>query len=324
MKRQFQLIIIALLTFAIVKASTFGCAMRNKASFGYLQGNEELAEALKAHVYKLAHEIGERSVFKYDKLEEAKNYIAGQLSSYGYGVGFQDYVVENRKASNIIAAKKGTDLAEEVVLIGAHYDSCFNPGADDNASGIAGLLELARLFSNIQTGRTVKFVAFTNEEPPFYKTEDMGSRVYAKEAKARKEDIKAVIILEMIGYYIDKPNSQSYPPFLGIFYPNRGNFVAVVGNFPSRALVKKVVSSFKQKTQFPIEQAVLPSFIPGVDFSDHWSFWKEGYPAVMITDTAFYRYAHYHQSSDTYEKLNYAAMAEVVNGLKAVLVELLE
>lgn len=322
MKRVLRLITVALITFIIIKGMTFGCAMRNKPSFIYSQDNKELAEVLKSHVYKLSQELGERSVFKYDKLEEAADYIAGQFTALGYEVEFQEYILENKKSRNIIITKKGTKPADEVVIVGAHYDSCFNPGADDNASGVAGLLELARLFSNIQTNRTVKFIAFVNEEPPFYKTESMGSRVYARAAKARKESIKAVIILEMIGYYSDKPNSQSYPPFLGLLYPNKGNFISVVGNFPSRWLVKKIVASFKAKTPFPLESAVLAGFVPGVDFSDHWSFWKEGYPAVMITDTAFYRYAHYHGSGDTYEKLNYPALAEVVNGLSASIIEL--
>ena len=142
--------------------------------------------------------------------------------------------------------------------------------------------------------------------------------MYAKAARERNEIIKAVIILEMIGYYSDKPHSQRYPPLVGLFFPHKANFISVVGNFPSRSLVKKVVSGFKQKTQFPIESAVLPGFVNGVDFSDHWSFWQEGYPAIMVTDTAFYRNPHYHKPYDTYEKLNYLSMAELLIGLKEV------
>jgi Zn-dependent M28 family amino/carboxypeptidase len=312
------------MSFIIVKATTFGCAMLNKSPLISWEGNIESANRLKSHVHRIASEIGERSIFKYDKLEEAADYIVGQFTAFGYEVEFQEYLLENKKSRNIIAIKRGKSLADQIVIVGAHYDSCFNPGADDNASGVAGLLELAQLLSNVQTNRTVKFIAFVNEEPPFYKTESMGSRVYAREAKIRKENIRAVVILEMIGYYSDKPNSQSFPPILGLFYPNKGNFISVVGNFPSHWLVNKIVASFKARTKFPIESAVLPGFIPGVDFSDHWSFWKENYPAVMVTDTAFYRYKNYHSASDTYEKLNYHSMAEVVNGLSASIAELVK
>lgn len=312
----------ALMTFIVIKGLTFGCKGMNKPPFIYAEANKELAERLKNHVHKLSDEIGERSIFRYEKLEEAREYIAGQLQSYGYSVEYQEYKVSGKIAKNVIAAKKGAQRPQETVIVGAHYDSCFNPGADDNASGVSGLLELARLLSKFQTNRTVKFIAFVNEEPPFYKTEEMGSRIYAKDAKSKKEDIKGVVVLEMIGHYSDRPNSQSYPPFLGFFFPNKGNFTAVVGNYPSRMLVGKIVKSFEARSRFPIEHAVLPGFITGVDFSDHWSFWKEGYPAVMITDTAFYRYRNYHSSGDTYEKLNYPALAEVVNGLSESIIEL--
>ena len=173
-----------------------------------------------------------------------------------------------------------------------------------------------------QTERNVKFIAFVNEEPPFFKTGEMGSQVYARAAKKRGDNIKAALILEMIGYYTDKPHSQSYPPLLGPFYPNTGNFIAVVGNIPSRKLVKEVSSVFKQHTSFPIESLITVSLVPGVDFSDHASFWAHGYPAVMITDTAFYRNPHYHSDSDTYDTLDYESMAEVVKGLRGVILAL--
>ena len=284
--------------------------------------NYRLAKILKSHVYKLAHQIGERSVYKYEKLEEAAGYITEQFGSFGYNVEFQKYTLLGKTVKNIIATKVGSKIPEEVIIVAAHYDSCFNPGADDNASAVAGLIELAKTTSDKKTNSTIKFIAFVNEEPPFFKTERMGSRVYAKEAKAKGENIKAVLILEMIGYYSNKPNSQRYPPLFGLFYPNKGNFIAIVGNFQSRWLVKKVMTDFKKQTKFPIESVATFGFVPGVDFSDHWSFWQEGYPAVMITDTGFYRNPHYHSSCDTYEKLDYESMAEVVKGLSAVIIEL--
>src|SRR3989338_507442 len=319
--RVLRLLIIACITFAIIKITTFGCAMLSGKQVNYTHGNSELAKNLEVHVKKLSDEIGERSMFKYEALEKAAEYISGQLKSYGYVVEYQEYTAGGKAAKNIIATKRGLGKENEIVLVGAHYDSCFNPGADDNASGVAGLLELAKALIEEKTERSIKFVAFTNEEPPFFKTEEMGSRVYAKAARQRNENIKAVIILEMIGYYSDKPYSQRYPPLVGLLYPNKANFISVVGNFPSGHLVKKLAAGFKKATGFPIESAVLPGFVPGVDFSDHWSFWKEGYPAIMVTDTAFYRNAHYHQGSDTHEKLNYPSMAEIVTALKKALLD---
>lgn len=324
MKRIPRLIIIALTAFIIFKVSTFGWHFSGKSFMSPVKENNRLAGTLKSHVYKLAQEIGERSIFKYEKLDEAARYIAEQFSSFGYNVEFQNYTVLNKTVKNIIASKAGIERPGEIVIVGAHYDSCFNPGADDNASAVAGLIEMARSMSDKQANRSVRFIAFVNEEPPFFKTEDMGSRVYTREIKAKAENIKAVLILEMIGYYSDRPHSQRYPPVYGLFYPNKANFICVVGDFRSRWLVKKVVSSFKNQSQFPIESMVAFGFIPGVDFSDHWAFWKEGYPAVMITDTGFYRNPHYHASSDTYEKLDYESMSEVIRGLSAVLIELTE
>lgn len=282
----------------------------------------QLTERLRSHVYKLAHEIGGRSTFEYENLKQAERYITEELSSFGYKIEFQSYSVYGKTVKNIIAIKNGMSKPEEVILLGAHYDTCFNPGADDNASGVSLLLELARTFSNTPANRTIKFIAFVNEEPPFFQTEEMGSMVYVREAQKKEEDIKTSLILESVGYYTDKPNSQHYPPLFNPFYPNKGNFITIVGNFSSRWLVKKVVAGFKEKTQFPIESVVTFSFVPGVDFSDNWSFWKGGYPSIMITDTALYRNPNYHSASDTYETLDYEAMAELVKGFSAVLIEL--
>lgn len=284
--------------------------------------NTRLAENLRLCVYKLAHDIGERSIFNYQALSDAAGYIKAGFESFGYDVELQAMEVYGKKVNNVIAVKRGTGRKDEVIIAGAHYDTCGNPGADDNASAIAGLLELARSVSDRRLSRTIKFIAFVNEEPPFFTTQDMGSLFYARTAKRNKENIKACLILEMIGYYSDKPNSQSYPAFLGFFYPNKGNFIAAVGNFSSRWLIRKIVRAFRDTTSFPIESIISSRFVPGADFSDHWSFWKEGYPAVMITDTAFYRNPHYHSNSDTHEKLNYENMAEVIRGLTGVLTDL--
>jgi len=281
-----------------------------------------LAEKFKRHVYKLSHEIGDRSHEKYDKLDEAARYITKEFESFGYEVEFQAYSAREKVFRNIIVTKPGTpgsEKADEILVLGAHYDTYGNPGADDNASGVAGLLEMARIFHGRETGRTIKFVAFVNEEPPFFKKKHMGSRVYTKAAKKNGENIKGAFILETIGYYSNERNSQHYPPGFGFFFPNKGNFIGVVGNFKSVKFVKNIVSSFKKGTKFPVEWIVAPSLVIGVDYSDNWSFWQEGYPAVMITNTAFYRNPHYHKATDTYDTLNYESAAEVVKGVSATL-----
>ncbi|GAG99728.1 unnamed protein product, partial [marine sediment metagenome] len=189
-------------------------------------------------------------------------------------------------------------------------------------SGVSAVLELSHLCLKSDTGRTIKFIAFVNEEPPFYLSGDMGSRIYARDAKKRAEDIKAMISLETIGYYSEQRNSQSYPPFYSFFYPDKANFIAVVGNFKSRRLVKRIKDAFRRNSAFNIESVVAPEIVPGVNFSDHDSFWRYGYQACMITDTAFYRYPYYHTQEDTYEKIVYDKFAEVAKGLYYATLEL--
>lgn len=316
LKRIVRLILVGCITFLIVKLSSFGWLPGPSLKGSASSNIESISGRLKNHVYVLSHEIGNRDVFDhYANLERSADYIADAFKNYGYEISFQEYEVENRKVRNIIATKYGTDQSGEIILIGAHYDTCENPGADDNASGIAGLLELARLISDKPMKKTIKLIAFVNEEPPFFKTEAMGSRVYARVAKEHKDNVRAIVILECIGYYSDAPFSQRYPPFLGLFYPNKGNFIGVVGNFKSRLLVTEVAASLKAISGLPVESVAL-DLSPAISFSDHWSFWKEGYSAVMVTDTAFLRSQTYHQRFDTYEKLNYQKMALVIQGLE--------
>lgn len=282
---------------------------------------DKLIKNLKEHVYTLSHEIGDRNIFVYKRLEKSVEYIAEQFISFGYNVKFQSYSVENKVVKNIIANKRGISPSDKIIVVGAHYDTCFNPGGDDNSSGVAGLLELARILSCHPTDFSIKFVTFVNEEPPFFKTEKMGSRVFARSAKLKGEKIIGAIIFEMIGYYSDQPNSQQYPFFYPKHLPDRGNFIALVGNLSSRNFVKKIATAFRRYSTFPMETITGFGFL-GIDFSDHWSFWKEGYCAVMVTDTAFYRNPNYHTYSDTYETLNYENMGEVVKGFKQVIVAL--
>jgi Iap family predicted aminopeptidase len=209
------------------------------------------------------------------------------------------------------------------MVIGAHYDSpTDSPGANDNASGVAALLELARQFKTARPVRTVRFVAFVNEEPPFFQTDLMGSRVYAANARKRGEKIVAMLALETIGYYSDQAGSQHYPPPFNLFYPDTGNFIAFVGNIASRSLVHSSIKIFRESTRFPSEGLAAPGFIPGIGWSDQWAFWQEGYPGIMITDTAPFRYPQYHQREDTPDKLEYEQMARVVAGIGRVVEEL--
>jgi Zn-dependent M28 family amino/carboxypeptidase len=275
----------------------------------------EIKDNLQCHVLALAEEIGARNLSFYGNLEKAAQYIEKEFTDMGYPVMKQTYQVEGKSTANLIAQKNGSANTDEIIVVGAHYDTILSsPGADDNASGVAGLLELARLWKEEAGKKTVRFVAFTLEEPPFYKTDRMGSRVYAKSVK--NENITAMICLEMLGYYTNKDKSQEYPlSFMKAIYPPIGNFIAVVGNFSSRSLVKRVEKTFKKSTSTPVESISAFEFVTGVDFSDHASFWDEGFPAVMITDTAFYRNPHYHAESDLPDTLDYSTFAQTVWGL---------
>lgn len=319
----FRLILLVIVVFFILKLTTFGWQGLIKSP-QVLPRERDLIGRLRKHVVKLSYDIGDRSAFKYDKLTQACDYISEQFKESGLEVEFQEYPIYEKRVKNIIAKKIGKTKPKEIIIVGAHYDTCFNPGANDNASGLAALLELAKLIAPREYSRTIKFIAFVNEEPPFFKTGEMGSLIYARAAWENHEDIKIAVILETIGYYSDKLFSQRYPTFLGPFYPNRANFIAIVGNFSARQWVREIAQFFRQHSSFPIRSAAVFECIPGVDFSDHWSFWQVGYPAVMITDTAFYRYSHYHSNSDTFEKINYDSLAAVVEGLEGVLAGLAE
>jgi Zn-dependent M28 family amino/carboxypeptidase len=211
------------------------------------------------------------------------------------------------------------------IVIGAHYDTVpGSPGADDNASAVAALIELAGLLRRepLPAGRSVRLVAFANEEPPYFMSGEMGSYAWAKRARERAEPVLAMFSLEMLGYYRDAPGSQGFPFPLGFFYPDRADFVAFVGDLGSRDLVRRALAAWRAAVPFPSQGVAAPALIPGVTWSDHWSFRSHGFPAIMLTDTAFYRYPHYHLPSDTPDKLDYERLARVTLGLAAMLREL--
>jgi Zn-dependent M28 family amino/carboxypeptidase len=277
-------------------------------------------ERLRRHVQALAGDIGERHVWRPQALRAAAAYIRGELEGLGYAVAAQAYEAHGVRCENLEVEIAGAQRAREIVLAGAHYDTVEgSPGADDNASGVAGLIEIARLLRAARPQRTLKLVAFVNEEPPFFPSGAMGSGVYARAARARGDDIRLMLSLEMLGCYRDAPGSQAYPPFLKRFYPERGNFIAFVSNLRSRRALAEFTRAFRAASDFPAERLAAPALVPGVSWSDQLSFWRAGYRALMVTDTAFYRYPHYHRPTDTPERLDYPRMARVVEGLARAL-----
>jgi len=282
-----------------------------------------IRDGLAAHVQTLAGEIGERNIWRYPALRAAAEYIERTFADLGYRPLDEPFQSRGKAVRNIIAEKPGSLAPEEIVLVGAHYDSVQgSPGANDNGSGVAALLELARLLANRELPRTVRFVAFVNEEAPFSYSDEMGSLVHAGGARERGERIVAMLSLETIGHYSDERGSQHYPFPLSLFYPDTANFVGFVGNMASRNLVRTAVRSFRSHAAFPAEGAAVPERIEGVGWSDHRSFWRNGFPALMVTDTAFFRYAHYHSETDTPDKVDYEHTARVVAGLAGVICDL--
>ena len=275
-----------------------------------------LTHRLQMHVERLAGDIGERNVFASEALQRAAVYIEDEWETMGYDVERLEYDVSGIRCANLVTTRKGSARSSEILLLGAHYDSVIgSPGANDNASGVAALLEIARMFQAVEPMLTVRFVAFVNEEPPFFWTHKQESMVYAEAARRRGDDIRLMASLETIGCYSDQPGSQSYPPLFRLFYPNRGNFIGIVSDFGSRPAMQRLAEAFRAQSDFPLQTVSTFRFIPGVSWSDHRSFWRHGYPAVMVTDTAFYRYRHYHAPTDTADKLAFPELAQVTLGL---------
>lgn len=282
-----------------------------------------LEQELRAHVHQLAGRIGERNLFHYKQLAAAADYIRATLTGSDYAVRRRPYQVTGRHCENLEVELRGAEHSDDILLIGAHYDSVRgSPGANDNATGVAALLALARAMAKTRLSCTLRFVAFTNEEPPYFQSRHMGSRVYAQECRANGERIFLMLSLETIGYYSDEPKSQSYPFPFGFFYPSTANFIALVSNMKNERWVTQLLTMFRRHAQFPCEGGALWEYIPGISWSDHWSFWKEGYAAVMLTDTAPNRYPHYHTAADTPDKVDFARMARVVAGLHKVILDI--
>jgi len=284
-------------------------------------------ERLLRHVQTLTAMVPPRNARNVASLDKSANYIVDEFRKTGGRIGMQTFTQDGKEYKNVICSF-GPEAGERII-VGAHYDvQGEQPGADDNASGVAGLLELSRLVQSLKTKPKfgVDFVAYTLEEGQLFKhpcARHYGSYIHAKSLFRADISVRAMICLEMIGYFSDRPNSQKYPLFfMRWFYPDKGNFIAVVGKWGQVSLVKKVKKSVAALSQVPVETLTATALIPGVSFSDHQSYWKFDYPAVMITDTAFYRNKNYHKPSDTEDTLDYYRMAEVIKGLYWTIIQM--
>ncbi|HWO10877.1 MAG TPA: M28 family peptidase [Polyangiaceae bacterium] len=309
----------------LLGATWYATAMPGRSHRGPLPPAEQPQRATEAelsvHVTALAGAIGERSVGAGDSLTLAREYVRGELaklSSTGpSSLTTEDVGPDGSNAHNVIFTLTGQSA--EIVLVGAHYDSApGTPGANDNASGVAVGLLLAKRLAPRRFERTLRFVFFANEEPPYFQNPGMGSLAHARASAQRGDRIVAMLALESLGHYSDAAHSQRYPWPVGLLYPDVGDFVAFVGNVGSRDLVHRAIATFRESAAFPSEGAALPGAIPGVGWSDHWSFWQYDYPAIMVTDTAVFRDRNYHQSGDLPPELDYGRMARVASGLENV------
>ena len=283
-----------------------------------------LSQALEAHVKELA---GERNTVHAASLDRAARYIERQLAAMGYEVQSQWFETAGIRVRNLYVIVPAREETAGIIVVGAHYDSSHvTPGADDNASGTASLLEIARAMKRLpadspQPGKALHLVFFTNEEPPYFRTQEMGSYRYAESLKRRSISVAAMLSLEMLGFYCDAPGCQRYPFPLSIAFPDRGNFIGFVGNLDSREVTRQITGLFRSHATIPSEGVAVPAFIQGVDYSDQLWFWSFGYPAVMVTDTSFMRNPHYHKPSDTPETLDYVRMGAVVKGLSSTIAD---
>lgn len=282
---------------------------------------QQVEANLRLHVDRLAGLIGPRTLRRPKTIQATIGYIEGQWAEMGYTVERETYDALGDQATNLVVERAGGKRADEIVLLGAHYDTVSStPGADDNASAVAVLIEVSRLLQEYIGSRTVRYVAFACEEPPYFNVDAMGSQHHARMARIRGDKIVGMLCLEMVGYYSSAMGSQSIPPgipkWLHRFFPQRGNFLAAVGNMPSWRLCWQFRRGFKRGARrMPLFSICLPEKINEIRLSDNSSFWDQGYPALMLTDTSYLRNPNYHQATDTPETLDYPIMAQVVLGI---------
>ncbi len=312
----------ALIALGLIALPIMGWMMTTQPSLSTAQANSTMRvdpARLESHVYKLSQELGPRSAYHPDDLDRVAAYIRDEFDRAGGTVSEQPFQFSGITYRNVIALFG--PATKERIVVGAHYDTAGElPGADDNASGVAGLIELAYLLGIAPAPMQVELVAYTLEEPPFFRSPYMGSAIHAASLKEQGARLRAMLSLEMIGSFTDAPHSQSFPlPIFRLFYPSQGNFIAIVGKLGQGAIVRRVKKAMQAASPLPVYSINAPSFIPGVDFSDHVNYWAAGYQALMITDTAFYRNPHYHTAQDRPETLDYQRMALVVQGVYAAL-----
>ncbi len=327
-RARIALTVLSILVAFVALAVWFMTAMPGARHRGPLQplgaGDQQLLANLKAHVAAVASE--EHNAEHPEALERSARYIETTLSGLGYAVSPQEFEAGGVKVRNIELRRAGPGAGKtRLIVIGAHYDSAQGAvGADDNGSGVAALLELARLLRSVEPaeGLELRLVFYVNEELPWFATEKMGSLVHASGLSREGREVVAMLSLETIGWYSDAQGSQRYPFPFNLLYPSTGDFIGFVANPRSRSLLHRVIGSFRRHAAFPSEGGVGLESIAGVSWSDQWAYWKFGWPAVMVTDTAPYRYPYYHTLSDTPDKLDYERLARVVKGLEAVVREL--
>lgn len=279
-----------------------------------------LVSELKTHVETLAGQIGERNYRQKTNLDKAQLYIQQVFLTCGYKPKEQAFIYQGAKYKNVEIELPGLSEPEKILVFGAHYDTVIDsPGANDNGTGVAALLTLCRLFSARRPNCTIRFVAFANEEAPFFSSPGMGSGQYASRCHDRKENIVGMVSLETIGFYSDLAGSQQIPPPLDVYYPDTGNFIGFVSDLPSKDFLAACIINFRNNSQFPAEGLAAPDYVVAAGWSDHFSFWQHGYPALMVTDTAPFRYPYYHTADDTPDKVDYEKTARVVWGLSCML-----
>lgn len=281
-------------------------------------------ERLSADVRTLTDIKPPRNYRNLSSLGQATDYIGTEFRKINCEITIQTFVVRSREYRNVICSFSAKNT--ERIVIGAHYDVAGNtPGADDNGSGVAGLLELGRLINelNPELKYRIDLVAYSLEEPPFFRTQEMGSYVHAKSLAEAGVRVRAMLCLESIGYFSDEPGSQGFPAFFfQWFFPDKGNFIVVVGKWGQGELVKDVRMHMAAGSTIPVDYIIAPTFVPGIDLSDHINYWRFSYPAAMITDSAFYRNPHYHEPTDTLQTIDFTRMAEVVKGIYWVVLHL--
>ncbi len=278
--------------------------------------NPSVTQHLKKHVRTLSTDIGQRHVNQPHALHKAANYISHEWEAMGYKVKPQLFSAMGVRCMNLEVERSGTDEDAGAIVITANYDTSKDcPGANNNASGIACLLEISRLFKRTHPQRTIRFVALTNENAPFIGSDKMGSWIYAHRADQQHSNIKTVVVLDSLGYYDNSANSQLHPPLMGMFYPNRANFLAMVSDFGAISVMSRFNSLFKRHSSFACQKIIAPSIFPGKKWNDHSTFSTHGYKVFMVTDTAHYRYPFYQTGRDTAEKVDYQSLSDITNGL---------